>query len=123
MAEESKCCKTTVTVIVVLATLLLMAFLVRQMINYTRPAPVGAERAAARAKDNADIRAAAAQAIDSYGWADQGRGIARLPVSEAMKMTVQGYQKPADFRKDLLTRVDKANVVAPKPPEKPGVYE
>lgn len=123
MTEESKCCKTTVTVVVILATILLMAFLVRQMINYTRPAPVGADRAAARAKDNAQIRQDASAALHNYGWADQPKGIARLPIEEAMKLTIQGYQKPADFRKDLLTRVDKANVAPPKPPEKPSEYE
>jgi hypothetical protein len=122
MAEPSKS-KTAVTVIVVLATLLLMAFLVRQMINYTKPAPVNADRAAARAKDNAAIRQDGATALQNYGWADQAKGIARLPIDEAMKLTVQGYQKPADFRKDLLTRVDKANVAPPKAPEKPNQYE
>jgi hypothetical protein len=124
MTEESKCCKTTVTVVVILATILLMAFLVRQMINYTRPAPVGADRAAARVKDNATIRQDSAAALQSYGWANQANGIARLPIDEAMKMTVQGYTKnAADFRKDMLTRVDKANVAPPKPPEKPNQYE
>jgi hypothetical protein len=122
MAEQSKS-KTAIIVVVVLATVLLMAFLVNQMIQYTKPAPVGAERAAARAKDNAAIRQDGAAALANYGWADQAKGIARLPIDEAMKLTVQGYQKPAEFRKDLLTRVDKANVAPPKPPEKPNQYE
>jgi hypothetical protein len=123
MAEQSKS-KTAVTVIVVLATLLLMAFLVRQMINYTKPAPVGADRAAAREKDNAAIRQDSAAALQSYGWANQVNGIARVPIDEAMKVTVQGYSKgAADFRKDMLTRVDKANVAPPKAPEKPSQYE
>src|SRR3954467_8068827 len=123
MTEESKCSKTTVTVVVILATILLMTFLVRQMVKYTHPAPVGAERAAARAKDNSQIRQDSAAALQNYGWADQAKGIARLPIDEAMKMTVQGYQKPADFRKDMLTRVDKANGAPPKAPEKPSQYE
>ncbi|HMJ91623.1 MAG TPA: hypothetical protein VK530_17505 [Candidatus Acidoferrum sp.] len=122
MAEQSKS-KTTVTVIVVLATLLLMAFLVRQMINYTKSAPVGADRSATRAKDNATIRETDAQALTHYGWADQPRGIARLPIDEAMKLTVQGYKNAGEFRKDFLARVDKANVPPPKPPEKPSEYE
>jgi hypothetical protein len=123
MTEHSKT-KTTVTVIVTLVTILLVAFLVREMINITRPAPIGAERAAARAKDNAQIRQDAAAALQSYGWADQARGIARLPIEEAMKLTVQGYSKnAAEFRKDMLARVDKANVAPPKPPEKPNQYE
>jgi hypothetical protein len=122
MAEQSKS-KTAVTVIVILATILLMAFLVRQMVKYTHPAPVGADRAAARTKDNAQIRQDTAVALQNYGWADQAKGLARLPIDEAMKVTVQGYQKPADFRKDLLTRADKANVAPPKPPEQPSKYE
>lgn len=122
MAEQSKS-KTTVTVIAVVATLLLMAFLVNKMVSYTRPAALGADRGQAREKDNAVIRQEGSATMQSYGWADQARGVARLPVEEAMKVTVQGYQKPADFRKDLLTRVDKANVAAPKAPEKPSEYE
>ena len=123
MTEESKCSKTTVSVVVILVTIFLVSFLVRQMVKYTHPAPVGAERAAARAKDNAAIRQDSAAALQNYGWANQANGIARLPIDEAMKVTIQGYQKPADFRKDMLTRVDKANVAPPKAPEKPNQYE
>lgn len=123
MAEQSKS-KTVVTVVVVLATILLMAFLVRQMVNHTRPAAVGADRAAAREKDNAAIRQDAMAALQNYGWANQANGFARVPIDEAMKVTVQGYSKgAAEFRKDLLTRVDKANVAPPKAPEKPSQYE
>lgn len=122
MAEQSKG-KTALTVVVILATLLLVGFLVREMVNYTKPAPVGAERAAARAKDNAEIRATGESALASYGYVDQAKGVVRLPIGEAMKMTVQGYRNAGDFRKELLARVDKATAAAPKPPEKPNEYE
>ena len=111
----TKCTTTCMYVLVGLATFLLMAFLVRQMANATRPAPVGAERAVARAKDNAEIRAAGAQIAQSWGFANQPNGIVRLPVEEAMKMTVQGYKDAAAFRKDLLAREDKASAPPPKP--------
>ena len=55
-------CKVAIYVVSILATFLLMAFLVKQMVKVTQPAPVGAERAAARIKDNAEIRAAGADA-------------------------------------------------------------
>src|SRR3954471_7593301 len=115
MAEETKCSKTTIYVVVALATFLLMAFLVNQMVKVTQPAPLGAERAAARAKDNADIRAAGAEALKSWGYADAPRGIVRVPIEEAMKLTVQGYRNPSAFRADFLARVEKANVAPPKP--------
>ena len=118
MADETKCktCSTTCLYILVgLATFLLMTFLVKEMVRITQPVPVGAERSAARAKDNAEIRAGGADALKSWGYADQPRGIVRLPIEDAMKITVQGYQNPAAFRADVLARVDKANVPPPKP--------
>ena len=50
--------KLAITVAAVLATFLLMAFLVRQMVKVTNPAPVGANIGVARAEENAKIRAA-----------------------------------------------------------------
>jgi hypothetical protein len=122
MAEQSKS-RTALTVIVVLATILLVWFLVREMASYTKPAPVGAERAAARAKDNTDIRAAGENGLATYGYVDQAKGVVRIPIAEAMKMTVQGYRNAGQFRTDLLARVEKATAAAPKPPEKPNEYE
>jgi len=122
MAEQSKS-KTVITIIVIIATLLLMVFVVREMIRYTTPPPVGAERGAARARDNAEIRAAGRDALASYGYADAAKGIVRIPIDEAMKITVEGYKTPEGFRSNLMTRLDKANVAAPKPPEKPNQYE
>ena len=112
-----------VTVIVALATFLLMAFLVRQMVRYTAPAPLGADRGAARAKDNTQIRAEGAQTLSSYGYVEQPKGIVRVPIDEAMKLTVEGYKNAAQFRSNLLSRLDKATAAAPKPPEKPNEYE
>ena len=115
--------KLGVYVAAILGTFLLMAFLVKQVVDNLRPAPVGAERAAARARDNIDIRAAGADALQHWGYVDQTKGIVRLPVDEAMKLTVQGYQKPAAFRTDLVARVEKATAPGPKPPEKKNEYE
>jgi len=106
--------KCAIYVVAILATFLLMAFLVKQMVRVTNPAPVGAARATTRAKDNADIRAAGVEAAKNWGYADQPRGITRLPIDEAMKITIQGYQNAADFRKDLLARSEKASAPPPK---------
>jgi hypothetical protein len=112
--KTSNCSKCAIYVVAILATFFLMAFLVKQMIKVTQPAPVGAARAAARLKDNGEIRAAGADAAVNWGYVDQPRGIVRMPIEEAMKLTVQGYQKPADFRKDVLARLEKASVAPPK---------
>ena len=108
--------KMAVCVIAGLGTFLIIAFLVQQMIVVTRPAPVAAERATARAADNAAIRGEGADALKTWGIVKEpstakAQGIVRMPIDEAMKLTVQGYQQPATFRSNLLTRVEKANAI------------
>lgn len=116
-------CKNTAYVVAIIGSFLLVAFLVKQMIAYTQTAPVGAERGIARAADNAAIRTAGTEALKSWGYIDQAKGTVRVPVDEAMKLTVQGYQKPAAFRSDLVARVEKATAPGPKPPEKKNEFE
>lgn len=106
--------KLMITAVVIVATFLLMAFLVRQMLQITQPAPVGAERAGARAKDNAEIRAAGIDTAKTWGFVDQPRGIVRQPIDLAIKATLQGYQQPAAFKKDLAGRIEKASAAPPK---------
>jgi hypothetical protein len=113
--NTGKCSKTVISVLAILGAFLLMAFLVRQMTRVAQPVGVGADRAAARAKDNAAIRAEGAAALENWGYVDQPRGIVRLPVEEAKKLTIQGYQNAAAFRTDVLARSEKASAPPPKP--------
>jgi hypothetical protein len=111
--NNSRSGKTTIYVLVAIATFLLMAFLVNKMIQVSKPAPVGAERAAARAKDNADIRGAGAEALKSWGYLAEPatarpQGIVRTPIEDAMQATIKGYQNPAEFRAELAKRAEKA---------------
>ena len=39
--------------------------------------------------DLAEMRAAEQRALTSYGWVDQQKGIVRIPIDEAMKLTLQ----------------------------------
>jgi hypothetical protein len=114
-ANNNSKCKLTISVIAIVATFLLMVFLVRQMTKVAQPSAVGADRGAARAKDNATIRGEGAVALQNWGYVDQPRSVVRLPIEDAMKLTVQGYQKPAAFRTDVLARVEKATAPPPKP--------
>ncbi len=107
--------KLTVAVIVVVATFLLMAFLVNQMISLTKPEPVGVARATERTVEGGRIRAEGIEKAKAWGYVDAPRGIVRLPVEDAVKLTLQGYQKPAAFKADLAARLEKASVAPPKP--------
>lgn len=117
MAETTNSGKATaaISVVAIVAAFLLMAFLVRQMTKVAQPPPVGAERAIARARDNAAIRAEGAAALQSWGYVDQSRGIVRLPIEDAIKLTVQGYHNSVAYRTDVLARVEKATAPPPKP--------
>jgi len=65
------------------------------------PAPRGSDYEQTRAKKRADLlktsREEAAKALTSYIWIDKNKGLARIPIERAMKLTVAelARQKPA----------------------------
>src|SRR5687768_10546948 len=98
----------------VLGALLIVALLVWAIYRYANPAPLGTNRAEERRKNLAENRQVNA-ALDQYGWADAGKGFVRLPVSEAMRVTIKDYQNPEAAKKEIATRVDKASAQPPAP--------
>lgn len=112
------------TVVAVLAACLIFAALVWQMKKYTQPAPaVDQARKAERAKARAELTAAETEALNNAGWIDQTKGLVRLPIAEALKIAEREWQNPAQARSNLIARVEKANYVPPKAPEKPSAFE
>ena len=122
--KQSCCCSTRMAYFVaVLGAFLIVALIVWAMRHYTTPESLTAKRAAERAKNLADLRAAEATALNSYGWIDQSKGVVRLTVDRAVELTAAAGSDPAAFRKDLIARVEKATAVPPKAPEKPSAFE
>jgi len=122
-SESSSCCRGLLNVVVALAALLVVAGLVWAMKHYTTPVDLTAERAAERAKNLAELRAAEKAVVDSYGWVDASKGVVQLPIQRAMELTVLAWQDPAQARADLNERVEKATYVPPPPPEQPSEFE
>lgn len=125
---KTDCCvcdrtRLTVWLVAVVGVCLLMAVLVKVMLDYTAPPPVDRARAAERAKALADINAAGAATLGSYGIVDQAKGIYRLPIDQAMQTILQEYKNPAAARTNLIARIEKATAAPPKAPEKPNIYE
>lgn len=122
--SENKCCSRgfSVTVAVVIACLI-FAGLVWKMRQYTTPAPLGAQRAAERAKALADLDGAEAEALNNAGWIDPAKGLVRLPIADALKLAEREWQNPAQARSNLIARVEKATALPPKAPEKPSQFE
>lgn len=121
----SACCKSKfcLLAIVIIGTLLIVGVLISAMIKYTTPSSLTAERAAFRAKNLAELRAANTEALTTYGYVDAQRGIVRLPIDQAMKLTIAEWQKPSAGRATLLARQVKASAPLPKAPEKPSAFE
>lgn len=107
----------------IIGSLLIVAALVWAMQHYTQPPPLGEDRVAQRKKALAELRAAEASELSSYAWLDQGKGIVRLPIIEAMKLTLREWQNPATARSNLIARVEKATAVPPPAPAKPSPFE
>jgi hypothetical protein len=109
--------KTTLVVylIGIIGSFLILAGLVRLMFHYTHPAPVGQERAEFRKKNLATYRSATAEALANYGWVDQGKGIVRLPIDQALELTLQQWKNPAAARSNLISRAEKAYGAPPAP--------
>src|SRR5438552_8302170 len=85
-------------IVAVLGAFLIVAGLVWAMHRYTQPPPLGANRAAERAKALAELRASDAEALDHAGWIDQSKGLVRLPIERAKMLVEQSWQNPAAAR-------------------------
>ena len=116
--------QSTLSLVVAIAgTFLIVAGLVYVMWRYTQPAPIDQARIQERKKFLTDIQAGNAEALNNYAWQDQGKGLVRLPITNAMELTIREYQNPAAARSNLAARAEKAFAPAPKAPEKPSPYE
>ena len=120
--NSSCACKTTVAAyaLAVIGAFLIVAGLVWVMINYTRPEPLGEDRAAVRLKTLTDVRNADAEVLYNSGfvWEDQTKGIVRLPITNAMELSLRLWQDKAAARSNLVGRVEKKYYVPPPPPNK-----
>ena len=106
-------------VIAVAGTFFIVAALVYVMHSYTQPPPLDQARIQERKKALADVRAANADALENYAWLDQGKGQLRLPITNAMLLTIREYQNPVAARSNLAARADKAFAPPPPPPKEP----
>ena len=124
-STDCNCCKKGLVYgAATLGAFLIVALLVWAMRHYTQPAPLNASRAAERATALAELRAAEAESLHSTAWLDQGKGVVRLRIEDAMRMVEDEWGRdPAAARSDLIARVEKATAVPPPAPAKPSQFE
>jgi hypothetical protein len=122
-AETQNCGKSFSVTTAVVIVCLIFAALVWKTRQYTTPPPLGAERVAERTKALAELRAVEATTLNTAGWIDQGKGVVRIPIAEAMALAEKQWQNPAQARATLKSRVEKAFFVPPPPPTPPSEFE
>jgi hypothetical protein len=111
--------------VAVIGAFLIVAGLVWVMYSFTRPEPLGEDRAALRRKNLAELRAANTEILynRNFVWQDQTKGIVRMPIDRAMELSIQLWQHPTAARSNLIDRVEKATFVPPPPPAKPNPFD
>ena len=107
----------------ILGAFLIVAALVWAMQHYTRAPSLNANRAAERASALKELRAAETEALHTTVWLDQGKGIVRLRIEDAMQCVEREWQNPSAARSNLIARVEKATAILPAAPPKPSAFE
>ena len=115
--------RNTAWFIAIVGTFLIVAGLVVVMSHYTKPAPLGADRAAERYKILDELRLQTAKEMTGYAWQDPSKEIVRIPIQRAMEITLQEWRDPAKGRAELIARMEKATAVPPAAPAPANPYE
>lgn len=84
---------------------------------------IDADRADERSQALAQIRTNETACLANVGWADEARGLVRLPIDSAIRLAAQKWQNPAAARADLNARADAAAAPAPAAAPKPSAFE
>jgi len=106
--------------------LALVAFLgLIAIVKFSTVTPdIDVDRGTAISKALAEIRKSESAALANPGWADEKRGLVRLPIETAMQVAAMEWQDPAKARADLIARAEKAAAPAPtNAPPKPSKFE
>jgi len=107
----------------VLALVIFLGLIAAVEFSVEAPA-IDADRGAVISKALAEIRKTETAQLDHAGWADEPRGIVRLPIETAMEIAAREGQDPARARADLIARAEKAAAPAPtNSAPKPNKYE
>jgi len=104
----------------ILGCFLIVVALVWALRHYSKPTPLGGDRAAVRAQALAELRGVETDALNNTAWIDQNKGLVRMRIDDAMKLVEREWAKdPSAARSNLISRVEKANPPPPKPAPSP----
>jgi hypothetical protein len=114
--NRKSCCswfnaKSFGTIIAVVGSLLIMAWMSSLLIARSSTPAVDHKRAEQRRLDAIEVQSTSKDLLNNYAWQDQGKEIVRIPVQRSMELMVQEWKDPKEGRAKLLDQVKKANEV------------
>lgn len=101
----------------IVALFLGAAWLLKISRDRVRPAPLGQPRADERAKLLTEQSVADEKALTTTDWVDKNKGFVRIPIEQAMSLTVTEWKNPKAARALLIERAEKLAVPPPAPPK------
>lgn len=117
--EGRKCCQCAsrcAYIVAIVGAFLIVWVMLRLTRHYTRPEPLGEDRAKVRINALKELRAQNQDILHNpnYVWQDAAKGIVRMPIERAMELSLKLWQDPAAGRSNLIARVEKATAVVPQ---------
>lgn len=117
-------CTWVLYAVAILGTFSIMYALAQFTIRRTAPPPLNQKRADERREKLTKYRAESADAMQGFAWIDQAKGLARMPIEHAMRLSVDRAVNPAAARSNLIERAEKANPAPPPAaPQQPSAFE
>jgi hypothetical protein len=105
--------KLTVYGTVIAACFFIMFYMVRSAYRESNPQAINHARALERVKFRQEVAGKARTNLTTVGWVDVAKGIVRLPIDQAMKMTVEAYKNPEAAHSNLFARSKQSEKPAP----------
>lgn len=97
------------SVSIIFAILLLLLIIYYFRFFLTRSTTLYTDRAQERLKAAQDINTLVQTSINEVSWIDREKGIIHIPVSNAMNLIVNIYNKKETARSEFLKRIENAN--------------
>jgi len=125
--SNASCCgcnlKQACLIVGVLLAMLLGGLLMRRLVDQQPARSPRAARAEERAKNRHDYVEALKKETSGVAVLNAAEGIYRIPVEQAMEITVREWRNPEAARKQLNARVEKAFAAPPAAPAPPSKFE
>jgi hypothetical protein len=119
-ASSSKKTPVVIYAIGIIGAIAIAGVLVSVVSSKLAPPDLNAQRRTERLKLRDEVVSTTTGTLTNAAVIDADRAIYRIPVESAKELVLKEWQNPANGRKILLDRVDKATA---KLPEKPSAFE